>query len=183
MDKRAHPANREQSDGTAQEGADLVADQPRCHEHGDPRCLLSKHGEVVATVGTSKTGFLSLHEDGILLATTPNTGQRKPYRFEYARDGVSLRSQERGPHGRRARYALSALPLGPIVEADRRGRDIGSGVTDVDRAKIIDKMIGELSKGHSVTYAAEEVSRRVGYAPRTVLKVWRGHRRDHPRDR
>ena len=156
----------------------MVVHQPRCHELGDPECLLSEHGEVVSMVGTNKVGFLTLHQNGIMLASMTNTGQRKPYRFESARDGIALRSQERGPQGQRARLALSALPLRPIVEADRRGRDTGSGVTDADRAKMIDKMIGELSERHSVTYAAQEVGPMVGYSPKTVLNVWRAHCRE-----
>ena len=45
-------------------------------------------------VGGLGTGFVTRHEDGTVFASIEGTSQRKPYRFDPARDDDGLRSRK-----------------------------------------------------------------------------------------
>jgi hypothetical protein len=157
-------------------------------QHDTASCMHCAHGDAIAIVGTNVgpnggTGFVSLHEDGRLIASPTGTGQRRPYELTPARDGNSWRSPLRGKRGEAVRKSIEDRFLsGTFVKADRLGRDPGHGISEDDAKAILDHVRRRINEGSTITDALHDTAEMdVPWSHATVKRIWSRRHESSPR--
>jgi hypothetical protein len=82
-------------------------------------------GEVVSLIGGLGIGWACGHEDGTVHAVMDHTDQRRPYALVPSRDGIGLRSVDRGKRRREVLDAVAGF-VPELVAEDRRPRSDGN---------------------------------------------------------